>query len=44
MKKFNLKYFLLSQQSLILYRSFMKTIQKIPDPQTKEEIANQVRT
>lgn len=43
MKKFNLKYFILSQQSLTLYREFMKLIQKIPDNQTKRDLHTQVR-
>jgi hypothetical protein len=43
-KKFNLKYFLLSQQSLTLYRQFIKVISKIPDHQTKDELHNQVRS
>lgn len=43
MKKLTLKYFILSQQSLALYRNFMKIISKIPDKQTKDQLYNQIR-
>lgn len=42
-KKFNLKYFILSQQSLTLYRQFYKIISKIGDSQTRGELYGQVR-
>lgn len=38
-----LKYFMLSHQSLMLYRDFMKTIAKIPDQETQSEIKSQVK-
>ena len=43
MPKLGLKYFLLTQQSLALYRQFAKVIAKIPDTRTREEISTQVR-
>ena len=39
----NLKYFILSQQSLTLYREFLKTIRRIPDASTKSEILTQLK-
>jgi hypothetical protein len=42
-KKFNLKYFILAQQALTLYRQFFKLTSKIPEQQTKEELRRQVR-
>lgn len=38
-----LKYFMLSHQSLMLYRDFMKIIAKIPDQETQSEIKSQVK-
>lgn len=43
MPKLGLKYFMLAQQSLALYRQFNKAIVKIPDERTREEIRTQVR-
>jgi hypothetical protein len=43
-KIFNLKYFLLSQQSLELYRQFMKILSRIPDDVTKKELHSQIRS
>jgi hypothetical protein len=43
MKKLGLKYFLLSQKALTLYRQFIKSIAKAPDAQTKSELHQQVR-
>lgn len=43
MKKLDLKYFLLSQKALALYRQFIRAITKVPDRQTKSELHQQVR-
>ena len=44
MAKLGLKYFMLSGQAKSLYRQFWKTIVKIPDGMTREEVGNQVRS
>ena len=44
MGKLGLKYFMLSKQALDLYRQFCKTIVKIPDGTTREEVRTQVRS
>lgn len=38
-----IKYFMLSHQSLMLYRDLMKLISKIPDQNTQNEIKVQVK-
>lgn len=38
-----IKYFMLSHQSLMLYRDLMKLISKIPDHNTQNEIKVQVK-